>query len=95
MTIAGCVLLSIGLLTCIPSCYCYCNQIQSTQPLIAALEEESNKYQSQHCQWRLIEKKDDPSFFVSRRHQILKYHVSVIHHIEDKVFLFIFDLDNY
>ena len=74
--IAGTVLTLFGMGICCLGCCCFVHQTNRGQPLMRAVEEESKKYEAQHCQWRLISKKDEPEWYVSRRDQVAKFHVS-------------------
>jgi hypothetical protein len=73
--IVACILIILGCVICFFSCRCYINEIASIVQMRLVIEEESKKYEGRHCQWRFVAKKDDPSIFVSRRHQIAKFHV--------------------
>jgi hypothetical protein len=70
------VFILIGLSTCYLCCWNFIRQVNSAQPMIRAVEDESKKYESQHCQWHVVAKRDEPTFWTSRNKQPKKFHVS-------------------
>lgn len=71
-------LILIGIVICCSSCCCFIKQTQRFEVMKRVLEEESKKYEAQHCQWRLIAKRDESGLFTSRRNQPKKFHVSQV-----------------
>lgn len=92
--IMACIFIMVGFIICIFSCRCYINQIKFVEPMRRAIEQESKKYEERHCRWRLIKKKDEPTVLVSRRHQVEKFHVSLISRLIRFV-VYTFVVDNY